>query len=230
MPTTAPQPPHRLRHGFTLIEMLIVIGILLLLIGMSVVGFSAVSRHSRTQHTKGVLEAAKSMLGEFEATAGKQNQASFRSAWDGFAAIDVTHPSPVPDSWRRGQVGGGPMTWEGYSAMVLAKLLELPNNKAIFDKLPTDQVQKTLNINGVYYYELLDGYGHPLLFVPSSGLVNVVVNGRLGDPNATKGHLQNDGRVTAAGGTAPNPRYFWMSAGLDNDPQTGDDNHYSFEQ
>ena len=224
----SPQSPPPLRRrparrGFTLIEMLVVIGIILLLIGMAVAGFSSMAKHAKAQHTKGVLEAAKAMLAEYEATAGKRNYSTFKGYWDS---------STIPVNATQGRaaaavnVGVAPaattIPWQLYSDQVLAKLLELPNNKAILDKLPPEQVVKDATNT---YYELLDGYGHPLLFVPSIGLGQVTASGQTGTMQSDA-VLHNATNPTAA----PNPRYFWMSAGPDNDPATGDDNHYSFEQ
>ena len=122
-----------------------------------------------------------------------------------------------------------PYSWDLYSALVLAKLLEVPTNKAILDKLPSEQVRKTEIplTSGFFYYELLDGYGHPLLFVPSIGVSNITAGGIAGSNGNA---LESDGIIHVLPQQAPNPRYFWMSAGPDNDPKTGDDNHYSFDQ
>src|SRR5437016_5051305 len=68
----------RRRGGFTMIEMLVTISIILLLIGVSVVGLSQIAKHSKAQHTKAVLGAAQSMLAEFEASAGTQSKADFK--------------------------------------------------------------------------------------------------------------------------------------------------------
>ena len=223
IPQPAPAFPRRpARGGFTLIEMLVVIGIILLLIGISIGGFSQVAKHSKAQHTKAALEAVKSMMGEFEATVGKQGMGSFKSTWDSVAtAIDarrialVTVPNVSPP----------PITWQTYTDLVLAKLLEIQNNKAILDKLPSEQVKPVTLPNGNSSYEILDGYGHPLQFVPSIGLRNVTAGG-------VAGIIRSDGRVhiPADPYPNPNPRYFWVSFGADGDAAAGDDNAYSFDQ
>jgi prepilin-type N-terminal cleavage/methylation domain-containing protein len=221
----------RRRRGFTLVEMLVVIGIIVLLLGLSVVGFSQIAKHSKAQHTKAALETMKAMMTEWDASAGKQNVAGFVNYWNTGVLTPIDAKNVGTVNMPISPLGVKP-TWQQYNALVLAKLLELPANKAILDKLPTEQVQKNLLITlpgqpAAPYYEILDGYGHPLLFVTSLGLRNVTAGG-------TTGIIRSDGRIHPLAGADPypnpNPRYFWMSAGADNDPAAGDDNQYTFDQ
>jgi prepilin-type N-terminal cleavage/methylation domain-containing protein len=210
---------HR-RAGFTMIEMLVTISIILLLIGISVVGLTQIGKHSKAQHTKVVLAAAQSMLGEFETSGGKQAMARLKSETEIAGTIGL---DPVTGPFLNGAT-----SWQQYSDLVLARLLAVPANRAIFDKLPSEQVQTVPSpiAGGAPLYELLDGYGHPIKFMPSAGLAKVTSSAQSGNFR-----LLSDGRLHPVTGTdpfpCPNPRPFFLSGGPDNDPLQIDDNQYS---
>src|SRR4051812_14449076 len=60
----------RQRKAFTLIEILLVISIILVLMGMTLIGFRYIGRNGKIQTTKTSLETMKSMLAELQATKG----------------------------------------------------------------------------------------------------------------------------------------------------------------
>lgn len=228
--------------GFTLIELLVVIAVILVLIGISIVGLTQVGRHSKDQHTRAALEAMKAMMTEYETGGGKGNWVQFQTRWGNLQQVGAnliaqplsptgspdmvtiyqSGPAPVPPKLRRWQ--------EEYSDLVLADLLTVPNNKAILGKLPSDQVRKVEWPvgSGVYYSEMLDGYGRPLRFVPAGGLRNITTASKTGNLL-----LQSDGSAHVLGtptDRAVNPTAFWMSAGADGNYKTVDDNLLSTNQ
>jgi type II secretory pathway pseudopilin PulG len=234
--------------GFTLIELMVSIAIVFLLIGMTIVGFGQISKHSRAQHTKVALEALRSMMSEFESSAGKQNWAAFNAGWDNGGIPLVLNGSPgtdaiPPNPYKIKNFAGLPnIPWRYYSAQVLADLLKLPANKAILDKLPAAQVQRIdfstyPDYSGItdktLYYEVLDGYGNPIRFVPSGGLTSVTGTPYLSTtarPASVVVLLQSDGSahdLSVPNDRAPVPRPFWLSAGADGVYFTLDDNLYS---
>ena len=76
---------HR-RQAFTLVELLVVIGIILLLITIGVLGFQHVEKVGSEKSTKARFETCNSILSEYEASVGTLN------------AIEGAGPSATPPS------------------------------------------------------------------------------------------------------------------------------------
>jgi type II secretory pathway pseudopilin PulG len=218
-----------------MVEMLVAVSIILVLIGLSVAGFAQIGKHSKAQHTKVALEAVRAMTTEFQTSGGTRNYASFKAAWDnGGFPLQVTKNAGGFDQIT---YGAPPNTeqWEIYSARVLEVLLQLPNNRAIYEKLPADQVRTVPDPNGGLLREILDGYGNPIRFVPSGGVQGQAKNqpaeGMITDASAVRPLLlQSDGTLhdpSKPKDRAPAPTFFWMSMGPDKNALTHDDNHYS---
>ena len=82
------------RRGFTLIEVLVVLGIILVLVGMVFVGVSQMGRAGKKSATKITLENLRSMLAEYDAvTRGRRTTPAYW-VWNG-APADGVHSANV---------------------------------------------------------------------------------------------------------------------------------------
>jgi hypothetical protein len=131
----------------------------------------------------------------------------------------------------------------GATLLVMNMIKAMPDNARTLNGLPsnatrsfTGVVANTNPLVAITAPFMLDGWGHPILYVPPGGLIGVYV-------------LGNDGRPEARLKSAPDGRGFWVSAGPDgyfgilpgpngqvgnpapdaDDIAGGDDNVYSFE-
>src|SRR5947208_455591 len=64
---------HRRRAGFTLIELMVAIGIILILVAVSIAGISQVSKHTKSQRTQTSLETARSLMAGYVASDSTQS-------------------------------------------------------------------------------------------------------------------------------------------------------------
>ena len=253
-PTITPRRGTR-RGGFTLLEILVVIGIILLLVTIGVIGFGALDQSGKV--TKTTLANVKSMLTEFEERTKLRDQPPKIWFNDASTTTDPTRNPPI-DLWRTpailngsGNVSSGSDKRYALDAVantqiVMQYLTRLPDNKQVMTKIPSKQVHGTADgtkgnppkltpTNDEKTIDppiILDGWNNPVIFVGSDGLAGV----RFASRNDNK-----DYRVTSTGiieGTGlVNPaerskswRPFFASAGPDGDFTTGDDNVYSFDQ
>ncbi len=225
---TRSHPPHRpptarrARAAFTLIELMVVIGIIMLLVGISVYAYTQVTRHSKAQKTKAGLEVCRALMAEYEATAGaaaaRQLVTDTGNSWNNSGnPLDANPPRPY--------------AFDVQTRLLLRELLRSPNSKKILARLPAESLQYAqVQINRQLTENLpliLDGYGKPIFYIPPAGLVNVTVAGSPLPNNA----LRSDGKYhpLSSGPTAANLTGFWVSVGPDGKLYEGDDNQYSFE-
>ena len=89
--------------GFTLVELLIVIGIMLLLAGIAVVGFRAIAGGSNVKQTKLTLGNLASILAEYEVKTGFRRQP--RSMWRGTAVPAEPYSGPGIHIWMDAEPG-----------------------------------------------------------------------------------------------------------------------------
>ncbi len=205
----------RQRHAFTLIEMLVVIGILMLLVGMTFLGLNAYRGTMESKATRVSLENCRAMLNEYLQKGQVATlDAIYISA--GVSPLDATKatsyielPLPPHDAYL------------DFTHQVMGQLLALPANRAITSKLPAEQLKNDPGysppppppppLHDAHGPLILDAGGVPIIYVPSGGLSNVTVGG------------------TVKTITSPDGRPFFAAAGNDGKFDAGDDNIYSFE-
>jgi len=229
-------------YGFTTIELMVTIGILVVLMGMVVIGFGVVGNHGKRSATKATLQTAVALLSELEAKGQLlQIKDIYGPAWQG--GIPAPTESVSLDALR----GSRPVRYCDNVVLatqaVMDKLRQLPTNRSVIEKLPaerlmndalsskpSDPVVRLAPEAGKFRVTagiLVDAWGNPIVFVPAGGMNNV----RL------KATGNQDQTITSAGvfPTQNNPppragaRAFWASAGPDGRFDQGDDNLYSFE-
>ncbi len=217
-----------MHRGFTMVEILTVVGILALLAGLIAVGFNVLGS-SQERRTRVAIEAAMGMQAEYEnstkLTGGLLTCSVNASAFES----DTTTPANV-------------CIFEPAVA-IMDKLLKVPANQSAMEKVDASNVKSmTVLIAAgavVNTYSgdqsltkplLLDGWQKPLVYVGSGGLTHLKA-----DPDGAKfwygptGGMPSGYTQKAASVTAPNGRPFWVSAGKDGNFETHDDNIYSFE-
>jgi prepilin-type N-terminal cleavage/methylation domain-containing protein len=199
--------------GFTLIEMLIVIGIILVLITIGVIGYRSMERTAAINGTKTSLGAAEGMLKTLVGS-GTPN------AIEGDASLV---PLPVFNyTGTSYKTFGAPSSASGgygnaQQQAVMRILWSFPQNKSALASLQT--VAAPAGSNPIDPPFMADAWGNPILYVPAGGLTSVKV-----------GDNANPVTITSTGLTGNvNNRPFFVSAGPDGNFQTGDDNIYSFQ-
>jgi type II secretory pathway pseudopilin PulG len=166
---------HR-RKAFTVIELLLVIGVLIILAGVVVWGLSAASSSNAAKSTRTTLQNLQSMSEELNR----------KSRLAGFEVIyTFVPPPPVPGAEVAPSLvsADSPSTDRfgpsvGRTSVVITRLASIPDNKRVLDKFPADQL-----MSGVSYtfpdgttqtsIAALDGWRNPILFVPATGLQHV---------------------------------------------------------
>ena len=211
----------RTRRGFTLIEILVVMGIIAVLMAILFLAFKYVGGSSRNNLTHSVLQNLRGMLTEYTTSGGNLDKLE-----DIYAPSDsVASPTAVAEG-----ASDRNSTAVNQTRTIMARLLAIPSNKKVLDSLPADHVWRTGND-----VVLLDGFGNPIIYVPRRGLTGVNL-GKTGEneyPQATKNRtIASPGAKKLSTDDPPIMlgQPFFASAGEDGDFSKGDDNHYSFEQ
>jgi prepilin-type N-terminal cleavage/methylation domain-containing protein len=87
------------RRGFTLLEVLVVVGIIAILASLLVLGVSHIMGGSKKNATQVTLQALQGMLGEFDAKTRLSKQPQGWGWWSTNSSVGVT-PGPGFDFWR----------------------------------------------------------------------------------------------------------------------------------
>jgi prepilin-type N-terminal cleavage/methylation domain-containing protein len=240
--TLSTTPRRIVRRAFTLVEILMAVGIIAVLIGISVLAYKHLSSGPKAAGTDVALKVLVAMLDEFK----HQNDPKRRFD-NNIDQPTATAPAPKytnaqvaapPGAIEAGQKGytenSASMTADAVlrTRQVLKVLLTIPSNKKMFADLPAE-LRGDETVDGPI---ILDAYRAPIIYVPSGGLTGVNLA-------PLEANLKNDGTdvfrlpkqtVTSSGpkSTAIPPREapFWASAGPDHFFTNGDDNQYSWQK
>lgn len=114
-------------RAFTLVEIIVALGIIMILVGLVTVGMRALNKSAKEKATKSALETAKSMFAELEI-----NKSIRSLPWD-----QMRSPTLVTDQGAD-RTGGAVCL----ARAIIGRLLSFPNNKTIIAKMPTDVLWK----------------------------------------------------------------------------------------
>ncbi|HYE20555.1 MAG TPA: prepilin-type N-terminal cleavage/methylation domain-containing protein [Tepidisphaeraceae bacterium] len=148
--------------GFTLVELLVVIGIIAILIAMTVIGIRKMAASTRAKATVATLATAHGMLSEYERIA---------QSGSGLPKKMINTPKSVLEGSadRDGQAVQD-------TRVAMGLVLGIPVNRKAIEQLPPTGLLQS-NPPGQPPV-LLDAWGNPVIFVPAGGLNGVLVNGK----------------------------------------------------
>jgi prepilin-type N-terminal cleavage/methylation domain-containing protein len=225
-----------MRKAFTLIEILVVMGIIAVLMAILFLGFGHVSKSTHANATHATLQTLRGMLTEYE-TAGGTIQ-KLETLYD-----PSVPPGPSPDVAPTGAAFPGPFQIAAptfsmaarpsapedpridKTRLVMSRLLAIPANKKVLDSLPADTVDRT----GTFPI-LLDARHNPILYVPRRGITNVGLGKTGGATYSNPDQTINSPGAKPISKTVKEGRPFFYSAGEDANFAAGDDNLASLDQ
>ena len=237
--------PKRARRGFTLIEILVVIGIILILLGMVVLGFRHIDAVASKRDTIAELHVCRDLLTEYEKLNGNANIVSVVYPPTGAVPRSVlltdVQVGGVSDMSDRSNNMGARYNSKAVNNTRLVMvdfLMRVPRNRTMVSSLPTKRILESPPNTTPYRIEqtiVLDGWGNPIIFVPPAGLVVNIHDQSTNKDNSycvrTTGTFpfkdQNSYNTQHPLSRADRP--FFAAAGQDGDFTKGEDNIYSFQ-
>ena len=201
------------RRGFTILEILVAIGVIMLLAGLLMIGIQATGNSSRVKTTHMMMENAKAMFAEtISGGGGAQLNKIDLAGWE--------TPGSVADANddRTSAKTNKAMKISGAAFAVMMRM----NTGGAAKNLPDKQVSNWIYTDAsnvtTQYTALLDGWQNPILYVPTQTAGTYAGTAAL--------EVTRNGRTEVI--KSPDGRPFFASAGPDGDFQKGDDNVYSF--
>ncbi|MDB5174362.1 MAG: hypothetical protein JWP03_1687 [Phycisphaerales bacterium] len=218
---------HR-RKGFTLLELLAVIGIILILMSMAILAYKHVDQAATSKATKATLANCQALLAEYEINTPLSTIRDLNN--QSVVLVPGTQLAPAIVAPTDVNPGGTDRNGNAvlYTRNIMGTLTRIPRNGQMISQLPAKSLLTDASGAPISPPVLLDGWKNPILFVPASGLVvNLMVN------NTPTVYTVRTSGVYPGNPPTPsittNDRPFFASAGADGNFTNGDDNIYSFQ-
>jgi type II secretory pathway pseudopilin PulG len=202
--------------------MTVVIGIIMVLLTMSVIGYRYIEASAARHRTRAALHDLEGMTAELDRTGGMVRVLSPTTLSLYQTNSQVTAPGDVTAA------GGNQVTVStSYSTNVIQYLVLVPANQQALSQMPAKSLvpgSYRLTSTNIQVSAVADGWGNPIIFVPPGGLTGVNL-GATANSSGTISYARTGVTITS-----PDHRWFWASAGPDGNFANGDDNVYSFEK
>ncbi|MFT3788994.1 MAG: type II secretion system protein [Tepidisphaeraceae bacterium] len=249
-PVPARSPRHlRMAQGFTLLEMLIAVGTIIVLAGILLVGMNIIGGQAREKQTKTTLGNLKSLSQEVLNESKSREQFTQSTLWKIYypsLAFPLT-ANPTPSNVAPIDVSTAAKQQEAVQRTVqlMAFLLSNKTNRDAVSRLPGNKLDDVPVQYKAYFTAsadgrligsaLVDAWGTPCIYVPDRFEYRDLARaGSTGVPNTDVGGISGMTSKSRGGAAivqhrAPDKSGFWMSAGADGKYETMDDNLFSFD-